>query len=168
MGSTFRQALVARRQQAFCYTASTRVEFEPEHFQQIAGLICYYNGSKFHYFHISTDEKLCKYLRGWSCHPDNVQPDAFKVEIPVAADRPIELRADIDFERLRFSWRVADGAWQTVPQQFDASILSDEAGPAGNPNFTGAFVGMCCQDLAGACHPADFDWFDYEEREFSA
>ena len=168
MGSTFRQALVARRQQAFCYTASTRAEFEPEHFQQIAGLICYYNSSKFHYFHISTDETLGKYLRVWSCNPDNVQPDAFTAEIPVPSGKPIDLQADIDFERLRFSWRIGNGPWQTLPQQFDASILSDEAGPPGNPNFTGAFVGVCCQDLAGTWHPADIDWFDYEEREFSA
>ena len=168
VGSPFRQALVARRQQAFCYTASTRVEFEPEHFQQIAGLICYYNSAKFHYFHISTDETQGKYLRVWSCNPDNVQPDTFTAEIPVPAGKPIDLRAEVDFERLRFSWRVGDGGWETLPQQFDASILSDEAGPPGNPNFTGAFVGMCCQDLAGTCHPADFDWFDYEEREFSA
>ena len=34
IGSLFRQALVARRQQAHCYSASTIVEFEPTHFQQ--------------------------------------------------------------------------------------------------------------------------------------
>src|SRR3954465_334211 len=41
VGSLFRQALVARRQQSHCYSASTLVEFEPAHFQQMAGLICY-------------------------------------------------------------------------------------------------------------------------------
>jgi xylan 1,4-beta-xylosidase len=55
-GSLFRQALVARRQQAHCYSAATAVEFEPQHYQQQAGLICYYNGSKFHYLYVSTDE----------------------------------------------------------------------------------------------------------------
>ena len=48
IGSLFTQALVARRQQAFCYSAATRMEFEPAHFQQAAGLVCYYNGAKFH------------------------------------------------------------------------------------------------------------------------
>ena len=56
MGSLFRQALVARRQQAHCFSAATVIEFEPDHFQQMAGLICYYNGSKFHYLYISHDE----------------------------------------------------------------------------------------------------------------
>jgi xylan 1,4-beta-xylosidase len=50
----------------------------------------------------------------------------------------------------------------------DASILSDEATAPGLPNFTGAFVGMACQDLAGTAEPADFDYFEYVEREYCA
>ena len=53
-----------------------------------------------------------------------------------------------------------------MPGPLDASILSDEAAAPGTPNFTGAFVGVCCQDLAGTGRPADFDWFDYVEREY--
>jgi len=29
--------------------------------------------------------------------------------------------------------------------------------------YTGAFVGLCCQDLTGQRTPADFDYFDYSE-----
>jgi xylan 1,4-beta-xylosidase len=72
----------------------------------------------------------------------------------------------VDYERLRFAYRMKEGGWQWLPQQFDASILSDEASPPGLPNFTGAFVGMACQDLAGTATPADFDWFAYREREY--
>jgi xylan 1,4-beta-xylosidase len=46
VGSLFSQALVARRQQSHCYSASTIVEFAPWHFQQMAGLICYYKGAR--------------------------------------------------------------------------------------------------------------------------
>jgi|SRR5581483_362018 len=63
VGSLFRQALVARRQQAHCFSAATVVDFEPEYFQQMAGLICYYNGSKSHYLYISSDETLGKHVR---------------------------------------------------------------------------------------------------------
>ena len=80
----------------------------------------------------------------------------------------IELRVEVDYERLLFAYRVGDGAWQWLPQQFDASILSDEASAPGAPNFTGAFVGVACQDLAGTATPADFDWFEYREREYVA
>ena len=163
-GSMFRQALVARRQQAHCYGAETLVEFEPEHYQQQAGLICYYNGSKFHYLYTSTDENFGKHLRVMTCHPE--LPDAFTAPISIAANVPVHLRVEVDYERLRFAYRVDGENWQWLPEQFDASILSDEAGPPGPPNFTGAFVGMACQDLSGTAHPADFDFFEYREREF--
>jgi xylan 1,4-beta-xylosidase len=53
-----------------------------------------------------------------------------------------------------------------MPGPLDASILSDEAAAPGTPNFTGAFVGVCCQDLAGTRQPADFDYFVYRERGY--
>ena len=61
-----------------------------------------------------------------------------------------------------------DDDWQWLPQQFDASILSDEATTPGHANFTGAFIGMACQDMAGTSRPADFDFFEYRERTYCA
>jgi len=164
IGSIFRQSLVARRQQAHCYSATTAMEFEPAHYQQAAGLVCYYNSAKFHYLHVSHDEEQGRHLRVMSCTPDSPQSDAFTAPIRIPAGR-IELRVEVDFERLRFAYRVGD-SWQFLPELFDASILSDEATAPGAPNFTGAFVGLACQDMSGAAHPADFDWFEYREREY--
>ncbi len=166
MGSVFRQALVARRQQAHCFSAATVVDFEPEHFQQMAGLVCYYGGTKFHYLYISHDERAGKHLRVMSAIPDGVMADSFTPPISVTPGEPIQLRVEVDYERLLFAYRVGDRAWNWLPQQFDASILSDEASAPGLSNFTGTFVGMACQDLSGAARPADFDWFDYRERAF--
>ncbi len=165
VGSVFRQALVARRQQAFCYSASTVLDFEPEHFQQAAGLICYYNGSKLHYLHVTHDAAIGKHLRVMTCTPDSPQADSFTAEIPLAAG-PVELRVEVDFERLRFGFRQGQGAWTWLPEVFDASILSDEATAPGAPNFTGAFVGMACQDASGMAKAADFGWFEYRERDY--
>ena len=164
IGSIFRQSLVARRQQAHCYSATTAMEFEPAHYQQAAGLVCYYNSAKFHYLHVSHEEEHGRHLRVMSCTPDSPQSDAFTAPIRIPAGR-IELRVEVDFERLRFAYRVGD-SWQFLPELFDASILSDEATAPGAPNFTGAFVGLACQDMSGAAHPADFDWFEYREREY--
>lgn len=166
IGSQFRQALVARRQQAHCFSAATVVEFEPEHFQQMAGLVCYYNSLKFHYLYISSDEKGGKFLQVMSALPDQPSADAFTNPIPIPSGLPVQLRVEVDYERLRFGYRVYGKEWIWLPEQFDASILSDEATAPGLPNFTGAFVGMCCQDLAGTSHPADFDYFEYEERNY--
>ncbi|WP_309092086.1 glycoside hydrolase family 43 protein [Phenylobacterium sp.] len=167
IGSLFRQALVARRQQAFCYSASTRMEFEPQHFQQAAGLVCYYNAAKFHYLTVTHDAELGRCIQAMSALPDSPQADAFTKPVAIPAG-PVELRVEVDYERLRFGWRVGEGAWTWLPEVFDASILSDEATQPGAPNFTGAFVGVCCQDTSGAARPADFDWFEYVERDYRA
>ncbi len=168
LGSLFRQSLLARRQQAHCFSASTVIEFEPEHFQQFAGLVCYYNSTKFHYLHLSHDEMVGKHLRVMSCAPDSPQADAFTPLIPIPAGQPVHLRVEVDYERMRFAYRVegVDSDWRWLPQQFDASILSDECIAPGQAHFTGAFVGMACQDLSGASNPADFDFLEYEERSF--
>ena len=164
IGSIFRQSLVARRQQTHCYGAITAMEFEPAHYQQAAGLVCYYNSAKFHYLHVSHDEEHGRHLRVMSCTPDSPQSDAFTAPVRIPAGR-IELRVEVDFERLRFGYRIG-GDWTWLPEVFDASILSDEATAPGAPNFTGAFVGMACQDMSGTAHPADFDWFEYRERQY--
>jgi xylan 1,4-beta-xylosidase len=168
LGSLFRQSLVARRQQAHCFSASTVVEFEPETFQQLAGLVLYYNSSKFHYLFLSTDESLGKHIRVMSCLPDQVPTDVFTAPASIPRGKPVYLRMEVDFERLYFAYSVEGSGWQWLPGVFDASIVSDEAGPPGNPNFTGAFIGMCCQDIAGTRLQADFDWFEYRERSFLA
>jgi len=165
IGSQFRQSLVARRQQAQCYSASTAMEFEPSHYQQAAGLVCYYNSAKFHYLHVTHDEQLGRILRVMTCTPDSQQSDAFTVPVQIPGGR-IELRVEVDYERLRFAYRVGGGEWQFLPELFDASILSDEATAPGAPNFTGAFVGVACQDVSGMAQPSDFDWFEYREREY--
>ena len=165
IGSLFRQSLIARRIQSHCCSIQTKIEFEPTHFQHIAGLVLYYNGSKFHYFHVSHDEQLGKHLRVMSALPDQVAADTFTNLISVPAGA-LELRAEIDFERLRFGYRMQGTPWNWLPEILDASILSDEASAPGMPNFTGAFAGVCCQDLSGGGYHADIPWFEYCERPF--
>ena len=163
IGSHFRQALVARRWQAHAFQAETLMAFEPAHFQQMAGLVCYYGATKFHYLHVTQDEEHGRHLRVMTALPDAVNANSFTAPIPIVSDKPIGLCVEVDRDVLRFAYRVGDEAWRTLPQVFDASILSDEASHPGLPNFTGAFVGMGCQDLSGAGLHADFDWFEYRE-----
>ncbi|WP_438041235.1 glycoside hydrolase family 43 protein [Sorangium sp. So ce128] len=166
LGSLFRQSLVARRQQAHCYTVITSVDFAPEEYQQMAGLICYYNASKFHYLHISHDETVGRYIRIMSAIPDGVMADAFTAPVPIPGTAPVHLRAELDHDRLYFAYSLNGTDWSWFPEHLDASILSDEASAPGLPNFTGAFVGMACQDMSGTARPADFDYFEYREREY--
>ena len=98
--------------------------------------------------------------------PDQVMTDVFTAPTPVPANGAIELQVEVDYERLRFAYRLNKTDWIWLPEVFDASILSDEATIPGMPNFTGAFVGMFCQDISGQGRHADFDYFEYIERDY--
>ncbi|AIQ70317.1 glycoside hydrolase family 43 protein [Paenibacillus graminis] len=159
--STHRQSLVARRQQAFRYTASTFMEFEPDNFQQMAGLVCYYNRQNFYYLRVSHDEHLGKCLGIISA-----QNMAFNLPIPdIGIDgwKHIFLRAAIDYDQLQFYYAKNEEDWIPIGPVMDASTLSDEF--CDGMTFTGAFVGLCCQDMSGGGKHADFDWFEYVEYE---
>ena len=134
----------------------------------MAGLVCYYNGTKFHYLYVSHDDALGRHVRVMSALPDSRAGRRVH-----AAHRDSAGAGAICASRWISSgstsrYRVAGGEWTWLPQLFDASILSDEATAPGLPNFTGAFVGMACQDMAGTARPADFDWFEYVERRYRA
>ena len=103
-----------------------------------------------------------------SCIPDQLVTDSFTPPIAIPNDGRVELRAEVDYERMRFAFRINNESWTWLPEVLDASILSDEASAPGQPNFTGAFVGMSCQDASGLGRPADFDYFEYIEREYQA
>lgn len=169
IGSWFKQSLIARRQQAFRFTACTRMEFEPDSIQQQAGLICYYNAHKLHYLHVTCDDDGSKVLCIVSCEGQQQwnfnYPTAAARAIPLPRNTAVYLRAEVDFERLLFSWSLDGATWNTIDHVLDYSLISDEAGRGEGKSFTGAFVGVACHDLTGRRQAADFEWFEYVERD---
>lgn len=161
LSSKHNQALVARRQQSFCYTASTCLEFEPDSFRQMAGLICIYDTQNFYYINISRDEVLGKCLSIITCDNDKFD-EPLENPITIEGWDRCHLKVEVNYDRLQFYYSADGEKWQSVGKVFDASTLSDEYCNEGW--FTGAFVGMCCQDLNGTRKPADFDYFEYIEE----
>ncbi|WP_443751336.1 glycoside hydrolase family 43 protein [Asticcacaulis solisilvae] len=165
IGSHFEQSLVARRQTSLRYQATTVLDYDPCHFQQSAGLVCYYNATKFHYAYISHDPELGRHLRVMSALPDPRRPETLSAIYPLPAGR-IALRVLSDGRQIRFAWKPEGAAtWNELAEIFDATALSDEATLPGHPSFTGTFVGMACQDMSGEAYPAGFAWFEYQNRD---
>ena len=168
IGSLYESSLVARRQQHFNYVAETCVDFLPETFQQMAGLVAYYNGHKFHYLYVTLGDGGNREVGIMSCPGDPslalVFPAADEQHV-VAGDGPVHLRCTVEGAALRFAWSADGEEWTDVGPPLDAGILSDEAGKTEHGSFTGAFVGMACQDVSGRGRCADFDYFTYREFE---
>jgi len=163
--STFRQSLIARRVQSLRFEATTCIEFAPEHFQQLAGLVCLYDTENWYYLHVTHDEQIGTCLSLLRA-VNGVHDAPLRGPIALAAGEPVYLRATVDTCMLRLAFSTDGEAWTAVGPVLDFSTLSDEACNKGV--FTGAFVGICAQDLAGTGKHADFDFFEYREGEQNA
>ncbi len=158
--SLFRQALVARRQEAFCYTASTCVSFRPQDHRQMAGLICLHDYENYFYLYLSHDEAKGVCIGVTSC--DNGRY-VFTGTDACGGSEYIYLRVEVRYRSLCFSYSPDGESWRRIGERYDAGVLSDEHSQCSF--YTGAFVGLCCQDLSGRRRHADFDWFSYREEQ---
>lgn len=157
LGSKFGQTLIARRWTEFVFEADTKMEFEPKGFKQMAGLICMYDTDNYFYLHVTHDEDLGKCISILTAENKVYgYPVGF---LAVEEGKPVFLRVKVDHDKLQFYYGVGREPEKKIGPVFDASILSDEACQEGW--FTGAMVGICCQDLTGSGRYADFDWFSY-------
>jgi xylan 1,4-beta-xylosidase len=167
IGSWFEQALVARRQEHHRFRVETVLDFEPDTYQQAAGLTHYYNRHKFHAVMVTRHETLGRVVTVFSCPGD--YPNG-RMEFPAGSgvslpDGPVGLALDISDNELQIFWRAGqDGAWQPLGPVLDAGVISDEGGRGEHGSFTGAFAGMLAFDTSGRAKPADFAGFSYESR----
>ncbi len=160
--STHLQSLVARRVDSFKAEAEVELEFAPTSFQQVAGLVCYYNTEHFHYLYVSYDENSGSTAINVISQDEKSFTDAFTAPLPLKGNS-VRLRASIDGDKLQFSFSEG-GEWQPIGDVLDYSILSDDyvcQKSYYNAAFTGSFVGVCCQDHSNQTEWAYFRNFKY-------
>ncbi|MDE6932322.1 MAG: glycoside hydrolase family 43 protein [Oscillospiraceae bacterium] len=159
LASRFSQSLIAVRLTEFDMEISTRLEFEPECFKQMAGLIVLYDTDNYFYLHISHDEDCGKCVT--LLKAENKKYEYLTTYLPIPAGIPVELQAVSENFYFTFSYRLEGGAWRELAIGIDGSFLSDEACAEGW--FTGTMAGLCCQDLVGMGQYADFHYFEVKE-----
>jgi len=137
----------------------TTIDYKPENFQQMAGLILYYDTNDYVYLRITDHEEKGKCL-GILESKHGVYDELLDEEIPLPNDAICKMKATINQERLFFSYSLDGNNWSAIGEEIDISHLSDE--DADYIRFTGAFVGVCAQDLSGGKKHADFKDFSYK------
>jgi xylan 1,4-beta-xylosidase len=164
--STFEQSLIARRQQHFNCRVETLVDFEPENFHQMAGLVAYYNTANHSYLHVTADAVSGQRLLRLYVNKDGAlsEPNA-AVQIAMG---PVKLKLEFAHDHYQYYFALGNDAWQSFGSPVPAAMLSDEYATRSRDGyfysfgFTGNYVGVACQDLAGTRKAADFDYFVYE------
>lgn len=160
LSSKFSQTLIAKRLTEYDMEISTKLEFEPEVFKQMAGLILMYDTDNYLYLHVSRDEDCGKCIA--LLKAENKKYEYLTDYLPIYSGLPIYLNAEMRNGYITFSYRLEGSGWQTIAENIDGSFMSDEACTEGW--FTGAMVGICCQDLTGFGKYADFDWFEMKTK----
>ena len=161
--SKFTQALVARRWQSFNFDAATSVSFNANTFQQAAGLVCYYNTENWTTIDITWNEEKGRAIDIVSCDNFEFSQPLSKNMIPVPESvEYVHLKVEVRTKEYKFLYSFDGSEWNEIPISFEAKKLSDDY-VGGGACFTGAFVGMHCQDISGNNKPADFDYFMYKE-----
>lgn len=160
LSSKFSQTLIAKRLTEYDMDISTKLEFEPEVFKQMAGLILMYDTDNYLYLHVSYDEDCGKCIT--LLKAENKKYEYLTDYLPIYSGLPIYLKAEMQNGYMTFSYRLEGNGWQTIAENIDGSFMSDEACTEGW--FTGAMAGLCCQDLTGFGKYADFDWFEMKTK----
>ena len=156
LASRFAQTLIARRVTEYHMDAACCLAFEPEVFKQMAGLILMYDTDNYLYLHLSHDEDVGKCIT--LLKAENKRYEYLTEYIPIEKERDIVLQISLRGTQAQFSYGFRGEALRNIGAGVNASFLSDEACREGW--FTGAMVGICCQDLTGFGKHADFDWFE--------
>ena len=156
LSSKFSQTLIAVRLTEFDMEIATKLEFEPDIFKQMAGLIILYDTDNYFYLHISYDEDCGKCIT--LLKAENKKYKYLSDYLPILSGKPVYLKVIMKTGMFSFFYRVGEEDWKMLKDKLDGSFLSDEACMEGW--FTGAMAGICCQDMTGFGKYADFDWFE--------
>lgn len=160
LSSKFSQTLIARRMTEYHMCASACMEFEPENYKQMAGLIFLYDTDNYLYLHVSKDEEAGKCIT--LLKAENRKYEYLTEYLPIAKQREIVLKLQIDDHFVQFYCGYGEQEMRKIGPLINAGFLSDEACAEGW--FSGAMIGICCQDLTGFGKYADFDFFEVRER----
>lgn len=157
------QAMVARRVQSHACEITVKMSFDPQDFQQMAGLTVFYDTFNFFYLYLSRENDGKRALR--ICVRHNLLfSDPLGKALPVASEGAVYLRVRIVGCKLQFFFSADGIHFSPVGDALDCSNLADEGySEIGHEGHTGTLVGMACQDLSGKKNHADFYSYTYQD-----
>ncbi|EUJ44870.1 glycoside hydrolase family 43 protein [Listeria riparia] len=159
-------SLVARRWQAFHFEAETAVKYEPTTFQQMAGLVNYYNSQHWSMIHVTWNEINGRVIEVTQNDCGNLTSFLKEeaISVPDSAEY-VYFKVRVEKSHYVYAYSFDGENWQDIKPKLDAKILSDDyVVQSYGGFFTGAFVGMASVDYSGYDLPADFDYFAYKEK----
>ena len=107
LASRFSQSLIARRVTEYQMEADTCLDFAPEVFKQMAGLILLYDTDNYLYLHLSHDEDVGKCIT--LLKAENKKYEYLTDYIPVEPERDVILHLSLTETQVQFSYGLQGG-----------------------------------------------------------
>lgn len=158
LNSLHHVSLLATRQQSIACMAETCMDFRPQSYQQLAGIVYMYDNLNFYIFGKSLNEAGERILVLLKSDSGDIK-DLIKPVI-IDNDDPVKLRIETDGIRIWFSYSF-DDSWIGINAQADTHILTDEY----CRGFTGAHMGMYIHDMLEKKALAKYDYWHVESRQ---
>lgn len=153
-------SLIARKLTSVNVQVTVKMDFEPDVYQQSAGLTIYYNNENYIYLRKYYSETLKNPALSIISSDKGKITEYLETRTPIKPDCPILLRLTVDKKKVYFEWSYKN-KFSPIGTSFNVTRLSDEY----CKGFTGAFVGIICIDGVLRSKCADFDYFHYKNLE---
>lgn len=145
--------------------AETKVKFDPARYENMAGLVNFYNDKHYSWVYITRDENRGPVIE--VAQNDNNNYTSFlkdqAIQIPAGTEY-VWFKTKVRKQSYTYEYSFDGSEWHEIPVELDAAILSDDyVLQTYGGFFTGAFVGLAAVDYAGYGQTAEFDYFDYKE-----
>ena len=156
--------MTARRQEEFCFTAETKMEFQPQNYFQMAGITYFYDTMNHFYLFISADDDGKGVINLYHNDMGNYHFPMGREGIPISDEGAVWLKMMVYYDRISFYWSLDGEKYEQAADSLYCGDMTDEAyRRVSQERFTGSFVGMACQNCyEGDCY-ADFEWFAYKQ-----
>lgn len=155
--SLFQHHILAIRQSDKQFRAETSLEYHPDSYLQMAGLLLYLNEDNYLYAYVSHEEGQGKVLRMMRCVADSFT--LLPSVITLQDELPVHIAVEVNETEAQFYYHNGDeSCWQSLSDLQNISFLSG--------GFTGNFVGIAAHDMQqfqGSY--ADFSHFRYHGKD---
>ncbi|MBE6061920.1 MAG: glycoside hydrolase family 43 protein [Clostridium sulfidigenes] len=152
-------SLLCRKLTSVNAQVTTKLHYQPEVFQQSAGLVIYYDNMNYSYLRIYYSDTLKSPAIMLQQMENGNRKQWLDERIAVDASKDIYMKLVINGRSLHFEWSYDGENYSEMGPTIDTSIYSDEYCTYGE--FTGTMVGIASIDRL--CHSkyAEFDFFEY-------
>lgn len=152
--SQFDVSILAARVDAFKVSIETKLNFQPTHFSDSAGLILYYDNSNWIFARMTYDEINDGSVLDIVQAEQGDKKELLRTKIPIAG-KEIKFKVTINYDKAQFFYQKHLEKWVKLGTELDIKYMSDEE----IDGFTGLMAGIGTWDAYRRKSYAEFDYF---------